>query len=468
MKLSAGNPLRDRMTELALIFVENGEIIGRWQQLFNPAQRIPPWISELTGITDAMVVGQPSFAELADTIEELLTDKVLVAHHARFDYGFLRAEFQRAGITFLGKTLCSVKLSRRFYPQARRHGIDAIVSRLGITIENRHRAMDDADVIGHLFQQISDDYAANDISDVCQQLMQQTRLPSQLDPAEIDKLPESPGVYQFFDEHGALLYIGKSINIKQRVLSHFAAKGSLRSSDMQQQLSAIDFIEAPSDFGAQLLENQLIKSETPLYNRRQTKAKRLFQLALTTDKQGYQRVQIEMADLSQPPEFANRFGLFRSQRQAQQKLLQLVSEHQLCQKLTGLEPAKKGSCFGFQLHKCKGACTGAEPAARYNLRLQTALSGLKNQVWPWSGPILVKELPMDGNADNAHYHLIDQWLYLGRVNDADSVQQRLNKIADTPQYFDLDAYKIQLRFLLKLKPKQLTILPVATFAEEWS
>lgn len=465
---TGGNPLHDRMTELALIFVENGEITGRWQQLFNPAQRIPPWISELTGITDSMVVGQPSFAELADTIQDLLADKVLVAHHARFDYGFLRAEFQRAGITFLGKTLCSVKLSRRFYPTARRHGIDAIVARLGLHIENRHRAMDDADVIGHLFTQISADYPATEIEQACKALMQQTRLPSQLDPAEIDKLPESPGIYRFYDENGALLYIGKSINIKQRVLSHFAANKSARSNEMQQQLSNIEFTETPSDFGAQLLENQLIKSETPLYNRRQTKAKRLFQLALSTDKQGYQRVQIEMADLSQPPEFTNRFGLFRSQRQAQQKLLQLVSDHQLCQQLTGLEPAKKGSCFGFQLKKCKGACAGLEPAAIYNLRLQTALSGLKNQVWPWSGPILVTETPLDGNADNAHYHLIDQWLYLGRVNDADSARQRLSKINNAPQYFDLDAYKIQLRFLLKLKPKQLTIQSIPQFAEEWS
>ena len=465
---TGGNALRDRMTELALIFVENGEITGRWQQLFNPGQRIPPWISELTGITDSMVAGQPTFAERAETIQNLLTGKVMVAHHARFDYGFLRAEFQRAGITFLGKTLCSVKLSRRFYPEARRHGIDAIVARLGLHIENRHRAMDDADVIGKLFSQISADYPATEITQVCQQLMQQTRLPSQLDPAEIDKLPESPGVYRFYDENGALLYIGKSINIKQRVLSHFASQGNLRSSEMQQQLSSIDFIETPSDFGAQLLENQLIKSETPLYNRRQTKTKRLFQLALSTDKQGYQRVQIDMADLSQPPAFTNRFGLFRSQRQAQKKLLQLVSDHQLCQQLTGLEPTKKGSCFGFQLHKCKGACAGVEAATIYNLRLQTALSGLKNQVWPWSGPILVKELAIDGDDDKSHYHLIDQWLYLGRVNDADSAHQRLSKIADAPQYFDLDAYKIQLRFLLKLKPKQLQIQPIQQFTEVWS
>ncbi len=465
---TGGNAQRDRMTELALLFVENGEITGRWQQLFNPGQRIPPWISELTGITNAMVAGQPAFAELADTIYDLLADKVLVAHHARFDYGFLRAEFQRAGMTFLSKTLCSVKLSRRFYPEARRHGIDAIVDRLGLHIENRHRAMDDADVIGKLFSQISADYPATDIQQVCQQLLQQTRLPSQLDPTEIEKLPESPGVYRFYDENGALLYVGKSINIKQRVLSHFASQSSARSSEMQQQLAHIDFIETPSDFGAQLLENQLIKSETPLYNRRQTKAKRLFQLALSTDKRGYQRVQIEMADLSQPPEFTNRFGLFRSQKQAQKKLLQLVTEHQLCQQLTGLEPAKKGSCFGFQLHKCKGACAGVEAAMIYNLRLQTALSGLKNQVWPWSGPILVKELAIDGDDDKSHYHLIDQWLYLGRVNDIDSAQQRLFRIADVPQYFDLDAYKIQLRFLLKLKPRQLQIQSCRKFAEEWS
>ena len=273
-------------------------------------------------------------------------------------------------------------------------------------------------------------------------------------------------MYQFYDENGALLYIGKSINIKQRVLSHFASQNSSRSSEMQQHLSAIDFTETPSDFGAQMLENQLIKSETPLYNRRQTKAKRLFQLALTTDNKGYHRIQIEMADLSKPPAFANRFGLFRSQRQAQKKLLQLVSDNQLCQQLTGLEPAKKGTCFGFQLHKCKGACSGIEAATIYNLRVQIALSGLKNQVWPWSGPILVKELSIDGDDDKSHYHLIDQWLYLGQVKDAEGAHYRLSKIADTPHYFDLDAYKIQLRFLLK--PKQLQIQTFSQFAEEGS
>lgn len=465
---TGGNPLRDRITELACIFVENGEITGQWQQLFHPGQRIPPWISKLTGITDDMVADKPDFSELTDTLQDLLKDHILVAHHARFDYGFLRAEFERAGINFSAKTLCSVKLSRHFYPQAKRHGIDAIVERLNLNIENRHRAFDDADVIRHLFQQITADYNQEEVARACQKLMQQTRLPSQLDPAEVEQLPETAGVYRFYDEHGALLYIGKSINIKQRVLSHFAAKGNLRSNEMLQRLSHIDFIQTPSDFGAQLLENQLIKDEKPLYNRRQTKAKRLYQLALSENKAGYQQVHIEMADLSQPPEFTNRYGLFRSQRQAQQKLLQLVNDHQLCQKLTGLEPAKKGSCFGYQLKKCRGACCEAEPALQYNLRLHTALSGLKNQVWPWQGPILVSEIPITGEHEASHHHLIDQWLYLGRVDDIESAQQQLRQVRNAPQYFDLDAYKIQLRFLMRLKPKQLTIHPLPDFVEEWS
>lgn len=453
---TGGNVQRDRLTEVALIELTDGVETDRWQTLINPEMPVPPWISKLTGITDTMVAAQPVFADIAETLLEKLNDKVFVAHHVRFDYGFIRTSFRRLGLNFSAKKLCSVKLSRRLYPLERRHGIDAIVSRLGLTIHNRHRAMDDAEVILRLFEQASADFSAERIANTCQALLQQTRLPSHLDPAEIDKLPEAPGVYQFFDEQGALLYIGKSINIQQRVLSHFN-NTKARSSEMQQQLQHIDFIETPTDFGAQLLENTLIKRLNPLYNRRQTKAKRLYQLALNTDKAGYQRVTIEMADCHQPPQISQRYGLFRSQKQAQNALLKLAESHQLCQQLLGLEPARKGACFGFQLKKCRGACCEKESAARYNLRLQTAFLGLKNQQWPWPGPILVTEHSADNDADKAIHHLIDQWLYLGTVSDAEDARQTLQQQQPEQQFFDLDAYKIQLRFLLKRRPAQLTL-----------
>ena len=464
---TGGNSIRDRLTEIALIEITNGVETNRWQTLINPGVSIPPWISKLTGITDVMVANQPSFADIAEELQQRLADKVFVAHHVRFDYGFIRESFRRIGITFSAKTLCSVKISRLLYPEQRRHGIDAIVARLGLTINQRHRAMDDAQVILELFQQTQHDFDESTIQQACKQLSQQTRLPSHLDIAEINKLPERPGVYQFFDEQGALLYIGKSVNIKQRVLSHFVQNGKLRNTEMQQQLQHIDFIETPSDFGAQLLENQLIKSKTPRYNRRQTKAKRLYQIALTVDDKGYHRTTIEMADLHQPPDISQRYGLFRSQKQAEKKLLDLINEHQLCQKLCGLEKTKNG-CFGYQLKKCLGACCNEEPAVRYNLRLQTALSGMKNQAWPWSGPIVITELPADGDYDAAHFHLVDQWLYLGTIKNQHDAYEKLQQRYAEPQYFDLDAYKIQLRFLLKLRPKQLLIETLRLPAQEAS
>jgi len=462
---TGGNAIRDRLTEIALIEITNGVETDRWQTLINPGISIPPWISKLTGITDAMVAGQPTFAEIAEELQQRLADKVFVAHHVRFDYGFIRESFRRLGITFSAKTLCSVKISRLLYPEQRRHGIDAIVARLGLTINQRHRAMDDAQVIFELFQQTQNDFDESTIQQACQQLSQQTRLPSHLDINEINKLPERPGVYLFFDEQGALLYIGKSVNIKQRVLSHFVINGKQRNSDIQQQLQHIDFIETPSDFGAQLLENQLIKSKTPRYNRRQTKAKRLYQIALATDENGYHRTSIEMADLHQSPNISQRYGLFRSQKQAEKKLLELIGEHQLCQKLCGLQKTKNG-CFGYQLKKCRGACCGEEPALHYNLRLQTALSGIKNQVWPWKGPIVITELPADGDYEAAQFHLVNQWLYFGTIKNQHDAYERLQQQYAEPQYFDLDAYKIQLRFLLKLRPKQLLIENLRLPAEE--
>jgi len=456
---TGGNSLRDRITEVALIEITDGVETDRWQTLINPGISIPPWISKLTGITDDMVLNQPTFSDIAEELQQRLADKVFVAHHVRFDYGFIRESFRRIGITFTAKTLCSVKISRLLYPEHRRHGIDAIVTRLGLTINQRHRAMDDAQVILELFQQTQQDFDESTIEHACKQLSQQTRLPSHLDIAEINKLPERPGIYQFFDEDGALLYIGKSVNIKQRVLSHFVQSGKLRNSEMQQQLQHIDFIETPSDFGAQMLENQLIKSQTPRYNRRQTKAKRLYQIALTIDANGYQRTSIEMADLHQSPNISQRYGLFRSQKQAEKKLLYMINEHQLCQKLCGLEITKHG-CFGYQLKKCRGACCNEEPALHYNLRLQAALSGIKNQVWPWKGPIVITELPADGDYEAAHFHLVDQWLYFGTVKNQHDAYERLQQQYAEPQYFDLDAYKIQLRFLLKLRPKQLLIEPL--------
>jgi len=304
------------------------------------------------------------------------------------------------------------------------------------------------------------------IGSTCQQLLKRPSLPSHINQAQIDSLPEAPGVYRFYDAEGGLLYIGKSVNIRDRVLSHFGQDHkNAKELDISHQLHQIEYQQTPSDFGAQMLENAEIKQHSPRFNRRQTKTKKLYQLALTTNQDGYHQLETVTADMTDIHAITHRYGLFRSRKQAEKKVLELIQEQQLCQKLCGVEKRQRGACFGYQLKKCRGACCGKESSSAYNLRLELALQQLKNQQWPWPGPVLIEEHPSHGDWDQVHYHLVDQWCYLGRVKDDNDCLSQLERQQNQPSYFDLDAYKILLRFLLKAtqqKHHRLHIKPIST------
>jgi len=462
---TGGRAYRDRLTEIALIEIEDGAVVDQWQTLINPECTIPPWISRLTGIDNAMVAEAPTFEHIAASLFDRLQGKVLVAHNARFDYSFLKQSFQRCGITLSNKTLCSVKLSRQLYPQYRSHGLDRIIERLEIKVADRHRAMADTQVILAFMQHISENFDPAVISSSCQQLLRRPSLPSHIDQSQIDVLPDAPGIYRFFDADGGLLYIGKSVNIRERVLSHFGQDHKIaKELDISHQLHLIEFEQTPSDFGAQLLENTEIKKRSPRFNRRQTKIKKLYQLALTTNQQGYCQLETVTADMNDIETITRRYGLFRSRKQAEKKVLELIQEQHLCQKLCGVEKRQRGACFGYQLKKCRGACCGKEPSSHYNLRLQLALQQLKNQQWPWPGPVVVEEHPINQDWDQVHFHLLDQWCYLGQVNNNSDCLAQLEQHKNQSVFFDLDTYKILLRFLInpsRQKHHRLLIKPVS-------
>ncbi|MED5509596.1 MAG: exonuclease domain-containing protein [Pseudomonadota bacterium] len=460
---TGGRASRDRMTELALIQVDDGVVVDRWQTLINPGVAIPPWITRLTGISNPMIEDAPRFEDIAPALFERLQDRVIVAHNARFDYSFLKQSFQRCGYQLSSKTLCSVRLSRKLFPEHRYHGLDRIIERLGIEMDDRHRAMADTEVILAFFQYISDTFPPDEIESVCKQLLKRPSLPSHISQEQIDALPDLPGIYRFLDAEGVPLYIGKSVNIRERVLSHFSQDHqNSKELDISKALHHIEFEQTPSDFGAQLLENTEIKLYSPRFNRRQTKSKTLYQISLAEDAEGLLATEVVATDMTAIEDITRRYGLFRSRKQAQNTMLELIQTHQLCQKLCGLEKRQNGACFGFQLKKCKGACCGKENAASYNLRLRLALDSLKNQQWPWPGPVIIEEHPLHEDWDAVHYHLVDQWRYLGQVKDEADCQQLLNKNQQNPAYFDRDSYKILVRFLLnpdRQKHQRLVIKP---------
>jgi DNA polymerase-3 subunit epsilon len=144
----------ERITEIGLVEVANGEFVGSWSQLVNPQKRIPPFIQSITGISDKMVQDAPRFEQLARGLYERLAGKLLIAHNARFDYGFLQSEFGRLGLSYVSRVLCTAKLSRKLFPEHRRHNLDSLIERHGLSCSARHRALGDAEVLWQFLQTV--------------------------------------------------------------------------------------------------------------------------------------------------------------------------------------------------------------------------------------------------------------------------------------------------------------------------
>lgn len=481
---TGGKPSQHRVIEIGLLLIDDGQITDRWQTFLDPERELPPFITKLTGISPPMLVGQPHFADVAETLREKLKDRIFVAHNARFDYGFIKTEFERAGIAFNAKTLCSVKFSRALYPQFKRHGIDQIIKRFDFSIENRHRAMDDADIIWKLFVKSTQLYSDEELASALGPILKTPSLPPKIKQAQVKALPQAAGVYYFYDENGTLLYVGKSVNIRARVMSHFTSDyRSSKEMIMNSKVAHFDFQRTPGDLGAQLLESNEIKRLSPLYNRRLRRTRKLFSYEVQPGPYGFKLVTIRETKSDQAPD--ENVGLFRSPRQASKRLEKLADDYFLCFKLLGLEghPEDQSPCFRRQLKRCFGACEGAEAPEDYNARLAVAMSQQQLVLWPFDTPILIEEVdPSD--AEFKHFHLVDQWRYLGRVMNEEELHEKgyysLRKTSNLAPHnthqqeeelcidpaaepnFDLDIYHILLRFLLKPEQRQLNQLRIHT------
>lgn len=232
----------DRITEIGIVQVDPDGHVREWQQLVNPGQPIPPFIAQLTGIHDAMVADAPPFAAVAAEAFARLEGRLFLAHNARFDYGFLKAEFARAGIVFRAPVRCTVKLSRALYPEFKKHSLDALIERHGLYAEDRHRALADAQLIHQFWQKIHVDRPGEAILAALEEQDPLALLPPELAAACLDELPEAPGRYRLLDAAGQPLHIATVKNLRQRILAHFSPKkASARKRALAARIRAIDW-----------------------------------------------------------------------------------------------------------------------------------------------------------------------------------------------------------------------------------
>ena len=444
VETTGANPVVDRVTEIAILRVEGGQLVERWSSLVNPGMPIPPSIQGFTGITDAMVAAAPPFAELADGVRALLADCVFVAHNARFDYGFIKNEFRRIGQDFDAPVLCTVKLSRALYPQFHRHGLDALIERHNLTCTARHRAMGDTEALHQFVGIVAGQFERDVLDAAIVKAMKAPSRPAGLPEGVLEGLPEGPGVYFFYGENDLPIYIGKSVSLRSRVMSHFSADHrSGKEAKLAQQVRRVEWQQTAGELGALLLEARLVKERKPTENRLLRETDAVFGLRFDpTRKRGPVLVR-ELLGGGDPAGWADVYGSFRTKKEADNALRELATLYKLCPRRIGTEPWGDGACLAHQMKRCAGVCAGREAHAEHDERLLKVLESLRLRRWPWPGPVAIREYHADSG--RSAMHLVDRWCLLGTAEDEASFGELL--AAPPARAFDLDTYRILVRWL---------------------
>ena len=443
IETTGSRPQFDRVIELGVVLVDGLKVVDTWSSLINPNRSLNPFISKITGISQAQLLDAPLFEDVFKDFYEMLDGRLFMAHNVRFDYSFLRHEFNRLGVDFNLPHVCSVKLSRSLFPEYTRHSLDSLIQRYDLAGDDRHRALEDALIVSRFLEKARTLTSTQEVTDTIQKLLKRPALPAYISSEDIDRLPSSPGVYLFYGEDDQLLYVGKSIHIRDRVLSHFYADLRItKELRIKERIRHIETKTTAGELSALLLESQLVKELKPLYNQKLRKKKLFATLQQELDTDGYQTVIAKRQPLKTYAELQNRFGIFRSVKQAHKTLRHLSKRYELCNKKLLLERGR-GPCFGFHLQNCRGACIGKETPRKYNQRLYHALEDLRILAWPYERPIVIHEYNQI-NDKNA-YHVFDRWSHLGSTDDSEEIKQLITK--NKPLDFDVDTYHILKHFL---------------------
>ncbi|MCK4676628.1 MAG: GIY-YIG nuclease family protein [Bacteroidales bacterium] len=358
------SPHSEKITEIAILIHNGKKVTEEFVTLIDPEKKIPYRITQLTGINNKTVEGAPRFYEVAKKIIEVTENRIMVGHNVAFDYNFIRSEFKNLGYDFKIERLCTVKMSRKLIPLQRSYGLGNLCKELNIDNPSRHRASGDATATAKLFELLlSIDPAITGIS--------LKGLNSNLSNEKIKELPQKPGVYYFFNKQGDIIYIGKSINIRNRVLSHISNNTSKKEIELKNCMTDVDYELTGNELTALLLESAEIKRNKPLFNRAQLRTVFTYGLYSYQNSDGYMCLKIDKNKEKNLP-----LTTFTNQLSAKEFLFNLVEEHGLCQKLCGLYKTQH-ACFHYHIKQCNGACIGKETPDNYNLRVEESIKPYK-------------------------------------------------------------------------------------------
>lgn len=370
IETTGGSPKNSKITEIAMYKFDGEQVIDEYITLLDPQMPIPPFIVQLTGITDGMVEGAPKFFEIAKDIVEFTENCIFVAHNVGFDYGIIREEFKSLGYDYRRPHLCTVRASRYVLPGYDSYSLGKLSRSLGIEIKGRHRAGGDALATTKLFEIIHQRTDGN-LKNFITEEINPRQLHPNLSLEDLEQIPNKPGVYRFYNEVNQLIYIGKSIHLRKRVDQHLKNVKTKKGIQLQKEIARVEFELTGSELIALLKEAMLIKQHQPLYNRMLRRNSYPYGLFSYIDNYGYEHLFVErIAKNSALP-----ISSFTTKKEGTVFLERAVEDYDLCQKLCDLYKTNS-ACFRFTVKNCLGACVQQETPESYNRRVQSLIDAI--------------------------------------------------------------------------------------------
>lgn len=352
---------RGRITEICIAIHDGLQVVEKFTTLINPECYISPFFISLSGITNEMVAHAPKFHEVAKTIIDMTEGKIFVAHNVGFDYGFIKDEFASLGYKYKRETLCTVRLSRKLMPGKLSYSLGKLCDSIGIDVQNRHRAEGDVDATVQLFDKLLElksmhpQFKNQGVEDLM------TRRIDKIKQYILNKLPEACGVYYFLNKEQQIIYIGKSVNMYNRAMSHFNSKEH-KSKKMLNDLYNVDFVTTGSELVALLHEAEEIKKHKPQYNRMRKAELFTHCIDWFKDDKGIINFKLMEYEASENPLLS-----FVNYASARERIENWIDDYELCLRYCHLT-SNESICFNHQLKKCKGICAEEEEITSYNKR----------------------------------------------------------------------------------------------------
>ena len=366
IETTGGYAASGSITEIA-VFIHDGEkMVKKFTTLINPLQIIPRYITALTGIDNEMVKDAPPFDKVAPIIFDLLHDKIFIAHNVNFDYSFIKHQLKQSGFDLAVKKLCTVRLSRKVFPGLPSYSLGNLCCLFNILMIDRHRADGDAKATVLLWEKLLANNGKIYVEAMLKKNSGEQWLPLHLSKNAITNLPDKPGVYYFYNSKDKIIYIGKAINIRKRVSTHFTHNNPDRKRQIfLRNICKITYTQCATELEAIVLESAEIRRLWPIYNLSQKQPAQKFGLYLFEDNRGYCRLAIDKKKKHLPSLY--NFNLLH---EGLVLLKKMVWEFTLNEKL----------CYIDKTRITDEDIKNLEPASVYNCRVKSAIEALQMQL----------------------------------------------------------------------------------------